>query len=52
MEKILAKREGKDQSEYLIKWKGYEREEDKSWEKEGNLVCDQMVQLFEEKYKE
>ena len=51
VERILAKREGKDQSEYLIKWKGYEREEDNSWEKEGNLVCDQMLQVFEEKYK-
>ena len=51
VEKILAKRRRDDENEYLIKWKGYDREEDNTWEKQENLVCDQMLRCFEEDHK-
>ena len=37
IEKILDKREGAGGREYLVKWKGWEDEQDRTWEPQDNL---------------
>jgi len=48
VESILGKREGHGVTEYLIKWLGYDREEDNTWEPVNNLQCCDKIKLFEE----
>lgn len=38
------------QIEYLLKWKGYD-EEQNTWEPKENLTCDELMRAFEEKHK-
>jgi len=39
VERVIGKRMVHGFDEYLVKWKGYENEEDNTWEKRDNLVC-------------
>jgi Chromo (CHRromatin Organisation MOdifier) domain len=50
VEKILDKRIKKGVTEYLIRWKGYESEED-TWEPTNNLNCHEIVTEFERNQK-
>jgi len=47
VEKILEKREEDGAIEYLIKWEGYDKEEDNTWEPKKNLDCTEKIKLFE-----
>lgn len=47
VEKILDKRVVEDVIEYFIKWVGFDKEEDNTWEPVGNLDCSDKIQLFE-----
>lgn len=47
VERILKKQVVKDETKYLIKWKGYTHDEN-TWEPEKNLTnCDRILQEFE-----
>ena len=46
VEAILDRRRRRGHNEYLIKWQEYS-EESNSWEPEGNLSCDALVEEFE-----
>ena len=48
VDRIINKRRKKGKTEYLIRWKGYQ-EEDDTWEPEENLHCDQKILEFEKK---
>merc|ERR550519_1081162 len=47
VEKILEKRVQEDVTEYLIKWVGFDKEEDNTWEPVSNLDCSEKIKLFE-----
>jgi len=52
VEKIIESRLRKGKKEYLIKWKGYDNEEDNTWEPLENLDCEDKITNFETKKKE
>merc|ERR1711892_511816 len=48
VEKIVDKRILGGVTEYLVKWKGWENEDDRTWEPEGNLVgSEKIIKRFE-----
>ena len=51
VEEVLAMREVEGSVEYLVKWLGYNREEDNTWEPQQNLRCEEKVLQFQTKLK-
>merc|ERR1719369_101543 len=48
VERIVDKRVVDDVTEYLVKWKGWENEEDQTWEPEENLVgSEKLIKKYE-----
>ncbi|XP_023348010.1 chromobox protein homolog 1 isoform X2 [Eurytemora carolleeae] len=52
VERILEVRQRKGKTEYLIKWKGYDTEDDNTWEPVENLDCKDKIEEFNRKKKE
>ena len=46
VEKILSSRKVGKRTEYLVKWQGYDKEEDNTWEPAGNLHME-LISDFE-----
>merc|ERR1712130_356969 len=46
VEAILDSKEEGGQRLYLIKWKGFEKEEDNTWEPEENIDCEEKLVQF------
>ena len=46
VEAILASREGEEETEFQVKWKGYE---EPTWEPESHLTCDELLRDFKRK---
>jgi len=49
VEKILESKEKGGTTKYLVKWVGYDKEEDNTWEPVENLDCKEKIRLFEDK---
>ena len=48
VEEIVGKREKRGQVEYLVKWKGWEEEKDRTWEPLGNLKgSEKLIKKYE-----
>ena len=52
VEEILKMRVVNDNVQYLIKWKGFEDEDDLTWEPVENLRCPDILADFDEKMDE
>ena len=50
VEAILNKRIEKGAVEYLIKWKGYDKASDNTWEPEENCQCPELIEQFEKNW--
>ncbi|KAL3076304.1 hypothetical protein niasHS_013575 [Heterodera schachtii] len=50
VEQIKNKRSVNGTDEYLIKWKGYDDEQDDTWEPLENLHCPELLKEFETNY--
>merc|ERR1712228_721280 len=46
VEAILKSKEEEGKRLYLIKWKGYDQEEDNTWEPEENIDCKEKLAQF------
>merc|ERR1712226_319085 len=46
VEAILDSKEDGGERLYLIKWKGFEKEEDNTWEPEENIDCKEKIVQF------
>ena len=49
VEALLGKRRRKGEVQYLVKWKGWDRPQDNSWEPLINLDCKDLVEDYEAK---
>ena len=47
VEALLGKRRRKGEVQYLVKWKGWDRPQDNSWEPLINLDCKDLVEDYE-----
>ena len=50
VEKIVSKRVAGGKTQYLLKWKGYDSDEN-TWEPEENLDCQDLLEEFNKKAK-
>jgi hypothetical protein len=50
VERILDKRMVRRTVEYLLRWRGYESEDD-TWEKKDNLTCNELIRDYESNLK-
>lgn len=47
VEAVVAKRQRKGATEYLVQWKGFT---ERTWEPERNLSCDELIREYERQY--
>jgi len=49
VEKILDMKDDDGVTKYLVKWVGYDKEEDNTWEPLENLDCEDKIKLFQDR---